>query len=393
MKISIMIKALMIIMLGGFLFFGCGGGDGEICYTNCSGSGGDNGGDDGTGGDGGGDDESSDGAISAHLRYDSLEYNITDYRGMFNLVAPNQVEPEDLDNHSVSYQKEIIYHDVDVGIASRLYSLMDGFFYPEVACIYEDSPPYCEVFARTNLPSSLVTSDGIKSVFIAFNQGEATGCADGPVCDITLIVRADSKYQNNTNNGIQLNLFKQAVVEDDIGYIYGNDMKNVLRDIERNATAVSLVTYTRYLDMNLSAYSDVNRTIRTYTDQLTVNNGSRAQTTSPQIPMQSSGDDGQGATQYFNGALYGLGNKYVFESKPVDYDVNETDLSGPHYWMANVSTPDDFNMITLCQKTVNATSASQGQPATNATYTCEEGKGNITSNWTILGQDVDLSWW
>ncbi|MDR1284740.1 MAG: hypothetical protein LBJ88_00895 [Campylobacteraceae bacterium] len=384
MKISIIVKALIIIMLGGFLFLGCGGGgDGQsLCYGDCP-----NTGDGEDPGDGDGEEET----ITANLNYSSMEDNITDYRGMFNLVANNQVEPERLDNHSTLYSKEIIYHNVDASIATRLYPLLDGTVYPGGSCSYVNSPPYCQEFQRlyTTLPLD-IQMEGIRFVRIVFNQEKTTGCAaDSGVCDITLSIDADPRYHNNTNP-ISLVLFKRTFIDD---YFYGSLMESVLYDIEKNATSASTITYTWYHDMNLSTYINVNKTIRLYTDHLPVNNGSKAPTPSPQIPMQSSGDNGEGATLSFNGAYYSLENTYTeFQEDKKSYDVNETNINGPRYWMANVSNRDIFNYITLCQRTANATPTTIDANATNATYTCEEGESNISARWSILGKSVDLDW-
>jgi hypothetical protein len=392
-------------MLGSFLFVGCGKGDGNVCYgSGCTNSGGGNTSDGGSDGDdpgdtGGDDDDSGDTqfSISANLTYDSLENNISDYRGMFNLVAPNHADPEDLDRHSNIYQKEIIYHDVDAGVASALYNLLDGNFYPEVKCSYKDSPPYCQEFGRnySDLPSDVVLY-GIYMVEFVFNQGKATGCSeDSGVCDVTLIALADSKYRNNTNP-IELDKFKQAFVGD---YSYENEMKTLLHDIEKNATAVSLVTYTRYYNMNLTTYGNVNETIRIYNSQLSLNNGTYQLL--PQIPMKPSGSNGEGVTLKHDGVYYQLKNTYVpFESKKVQYDVNETDSNSPNYWMyyisskggSNTSSSDIFNGDTLCQRTANSTEGNATEPATNATYTCEKGNGNITAHWSLQGKSVDLGW-
>ncbi|MDR2342225.1 MAG: hypothetical protein LBD84_04225 [Campylobacteraceae bacterium] len=399
MKSSIFFKLFTIIILGSFLFIGCGSGDGNVCYgVDCTNSGEGNTPDGGSGGEdpdaggnnssNGGDSGNTQSSISANLTYDSLENNISDYRGMFNfaeLQGINRIESKDLDEYSTIYEKEIIYHKVDAKIASKLFLSLDKNLYPLIPCTYVDSPPYCETFSRNyyNLPLD-IRLKGINRAIIVFNQAETTGCADGSgVCDITLMVTANSKYRNNTNP-IELNEFKRALIGD---YIVENDMKLYLRDIEQNATTVSLTTYTRYYNMNLSAYRDVNYTIRAYTDELTVNDGLNVSL--PQIPMHSSGINGEGVTLEHDGAYYKLENTYVpFESKQIPYDVNETDSNHPNYWMfSNVGDPDDFSDITLCQRTANATNA------TNATYTCEKGNnGNISAHWTLQGKSVDLGW-
>ncbi|MDR1460300.1 MAG: hypothetical protein LBI78_01460 [Campylobacteraceae bacterium] len=401
MKISIIMKALVVIMFGGFLFLGCGGNDGSLCYgSGCSSTGGGDGTGGGTGGDGGGDTggdgddnstEGDDDTINAHLVFSSTEDNITDYRGMFNLVADNQVEPEQFDNHSTEYAKEIIYYNVDAGIVSRLYAFLDGTVYPGTKCNYigEDNPPFCQYFRRDYFTLPLaIQMEGIYSTVIVFNQKETTGCAeDSGVCDLTILVYADPKYHNNTNP-ISLPSFKEAITGN---YFDGSGMESVLFDIERNATTVSTSTYTWYHNMNLSTYMDVNFTIRLYTDHLPINNGSIKSL--PQIPMQKSGDNGEGATLTYNGAHYSLENVYgEFASKPIQYDVNETDASGSNYWIADKGNFDYFSYVTLCRRTANATNATAEANATNATYTCEEGHGNISAHWTIQGKSVDLGW-
>jgi hypothetical protein len=407
-KISILFKVLILTLLVG-LFIGCGSGSGEggACMGGSNGATCNDGAESE---EGGSDDENNDNKadndtnvsqpITAHLVYPALEENITHYKGMFNLVADNQIEPEHLDNHSTAYSKEIVYHNVDAGIATRLYAMMNGTTYPEVPCAYvraiESDVTWCQEFGREyrNLPTDVLT-DGIYSADIIFNQ-EATGCADGSgICDITLIVWADSRYHNHTKP-IPLDIFKRAFTasDKDNGGIYSlsSQMKIVLADIEKNATTVSLGVDNWHNHMNLSTYINVNNTIHKYTDQLSINNGSIL--TFPQIPMKLSGLDGGGATLEHKGALYKLENTYKFKSETSDpYDVNETDTSGKYYYMANVTTGrDSLSLVTLCQRTANATKATATANATNATYACEIGTGNITNYWWLQGKDVNLSW-
>ncbi|MDR3178145.1 MAG: hypothetical protein LBT96_04090 [Campylobacteraceae bacterium] len=399
MKIIVIFKLFTILLLGSFLLLGCGGGNGEsICFgTNCPASGGDeggggNGGEGGEGGEGGGEGTEGGGesaqSISANLTYDSLENNISDYRGMFNLVFINQIEPKDLDRHSNLYVKEIIYFNVNATIATKLSRLLDGNTYPNRKCTYEDTTlPYCQEFIRRyyTLPADII-SDGILAAKIIFNQDTSTGCAENSgVCDVTLIVEADAKLHNNTHP-ISLESFRRAFVDN---YYLGDQMETALRNIERNATVATLGVYSRYRQMNLTAYREVNETIRRYNDLLPVNEDPAL----PQIPMKSNGDDGEGAELNYKGAFYNLRNRYeTFEENKTQYDVNESNPSHLNYWMSSVSDPDTFNYVTLCQRTKNATDATPDANATNATYTCEEGKGNISARWTVQGKSVNLGW-
>ncbi|MDR1976200.1 MAG: hypothetical protein LBQ18_04350 [Campylobacteraceae bacterium] len=385
MKISIIIKALIASVLCGFLFLGCGGGQYGGGSANDSTSE-----DRNDGGGGGGGDNSGGSSVpksKVKIEYNSLENNITNYRGMFNLVADNHVEPEQLDNHSTIYTKHIIYHDVDAKIGAALSPYLNGNMYQSIHCTYADSPPggLCEEYSRTKLPSSV---NGIYMANIVFNQNKATGCAEADgVCDITLFTAADPAVFNNTNP-IPFSTFKNAFTEE---YIDGVPMRAVLDKIEKNAKAVSMETYTFYNDKNLTTYRNINSTVRRYTDFLTHNDGSDISI--PQVPLTSSGENGEGVSKVVNEIAYTLENTYgKFGSKKVDYDVNESDPAGVNYWMTDVSSPDNFNFITLCQRSKNSTAATPIENATNATYTCEEGSGNISSHWILEGGSINMNW-
>jgi hypothetical protein len=402
MKMSILLKILITIMVSGLLLSGCGSGgsSGEICYGDCSNTGS---GDDGGGSGGGGDDDDNDtgnggggtGLISANLIYDSLEENITDPRGMFNVVH-DQIEADKLDNHSNGYAKQITYHSVPAGIATRLVPILHVETYPMISCTAIDSPPLCQEYARQSGDLSTdVINDGIYSAHISFNYGQVKECnEESGACDVTLIAWANTRYHNNTNP-IPIDMFKRAFTDTEKyngdTYAFGGQMKGILDDIEKSALSITLDTHTFYLEHNWSTYVNVNRTIQDYTNMLNHNNGSEIGL--PQIAMYPSGSDGEGVTLSYGGAYYELKNIYEpFQSDKKNYSVNESDTSGPNYWMYDNGSGDYFSMITLCQRTVNATVGNATVEATNATYECEEGLGNITAYWSILGKDINMGW-
>jgi hypothetical protein len=209
----------------------------------------------------------------------------------------------------------------------------------------------------------------------------------------------DPRYFNNTN-AMPMNLFKETFASDmrhdGFTYPHSADIKTILDKIEKNASSVSVSTATQYINRNLSIYSQVNRTVHLYVDVLVDNNGSSISL--PQVPMHEKGDDGEGAYLDHNGAYYDLNNTYEFEDDLISKDVNESDPSHPYHWIYSSGGPnldsETVSMTTLCRRTANSTneSAPGAGDATNATYECNQGTGNITANWAIHGKDIDMDW-
>jgi len=370
------------------LFIGCGSGSGEggACMGGSNGATCNDGAESEEGGSSGetNDNEAEDSLspVNSTLDYLSVENNVTKDMGMFFIARPNDQAMAHINDYTTTYGKEIIYHNVDNKTAIKLHALMDGIIYQEGYCSYrgmEGKFTFCQdYYLLDTLPQY------ISSAHIIFNQLETKGCAtENGLCDITLIVRANPSYYNNTNP-IPLSLFKDIFISTPNNYL-GANMANALSKIEQNATTVSATSYNWYTNRNISIYNDVNFTLQAYTSGLKVNGEYYANW--PQIPVKENGE-GVELFQY-KGTNYQLENFFdPFESVKVDYDVNETDTNGKYYWMANKSKPheDNFNWITLCQRTANETST------TNATYTCEEGKGNITAHWSLQGKNIHLGW-
>lgn len=267
MKISDIIKIFVIIMIGCFLFLGCGGGgdagSDETCEgADCSGTGG---GDDSGGGDTGG--------ITAVLNYYWMERSIMDAAaGLLNLrnhpIATDSIVHHPLED---TYLKVVTYHNVPSPIARALYPYLTeaSYLYEDRDCADMWAEPQttnglCGTFA---IDGSDIGIPGINTGFVAFEQADSVNCG-GETCSVSLGMRTDSSaYKMTETETIPQNIFRDVFITG----VDGAERNNAIKNIENSAQGVTVQIEKYFINLDAAGLFNVNATIVQYVDQLKVN--------------------------------------------------------------------------------------------------------------------------